>query len=95
LPTFTRYFLAKERSFKMMTADLLKHRESRRNGDPPLGLKDDLQCWRNIENKRMGYPKDTYYLFKDMVLETKEVDITLVKSYMKMCIKQYHALIPQ
>jgi hypothetical protein len=31
----------------------------------------------------------------DMVSETEEVNITLVKSYRKMCIKQYHALIPQ
>jgi hypothetical protein len=27
-PTFTRYFLAKGRSFEMMLADLLRHRES-------------------------------------------------------------------
>jgi hypothetical protein len=94
-PTFTRYFLARERAFKMMIEDLLKHREARRNGDPPLVLKDDVPRWRNIANKRMGYLKDTYRLFKDMVLETEKVNITLMRLYMKMCIKQYHALIPQ
>jgi hypothetical protein len=78
-PTFTRYFLAKERSFKMMIEDLLKHRKARRNGDPPLVLKDDVPCWRNIANKRMGYLKDTHCLFKDMVLQTEEVNMTLVK----------------
>jgi hypothetical protein len=43
----------------------------------------------------MGYLKDTYCLFKDMVSETENVNTTLLKLYMKMCIKQYHALIPQ
>jgi hypothetical protein len=94
-PTFIRYFLAKERSFKMMIEDLLKHREARPNGDPPLVLKEDVPCWRDIANKRMGYLKDTYCLLKDMVSETEEINITLVKLYMKMCIRQYHALIPQ
>jgi hypothetical protein len=37
-PRVTRYFLAKEQSFKMMIEDLLKHREACRNGDPPLVL---------------------------------------------------------
>jgi hypothetical protein len=79
----------------MMIEDLLKHREARWNGDPPLVHKDNVPRWRNIANKRMGYLKDTYCLFKDMVSETEKVNITLVKLYMKMCIKQYHALIPQ
>jgi hypothetical protein len=37
-PTFTRYFLAKGRSFEMMVADLLRHRESNQNGGEPLTL---------------------------------------------------------
>jgi hypothetical protein len=37
-PTFTRYFLAKGRSFEMMVADLLRHRESNQNGGEPLIL---------------------------------------------------------
>jgi hypothetical protein len=89
-PTFTRYFLARERSFQMMIEDLLKHRETSRNDDPPLVLKDDVQRWRNIANKRMGYLRDTYRLFKDTISETETDEITY-----KMCIKQYHALIPQ
>jgi hypothetical protein len=44
----------------MMIEDLLKYRETRWNGDPLLVLKDDVPCWRNIANKRMGYLKDTY-----------------------------------
>jgi hypothetical protein len=90
-PMFTRYFLAREQSFKMMIEDLLKHREARRNGDPPLVLKDDVLRWRNIANKRMGYLKETYRLFKDKVSETEKVNITLLILYMKMCFKQYHA----
>jgi hypothetical protein len=78
-PTFTRYFLAREQSFKMMIEDLLKHRETGRNSDPMLVLKDDVPRWRNIANKRMGYLKDTYHLFKDTVSKTEKDNITLMK----------------
>jgi hypothetical protein len=37
-PTFTRYFLDKGRSFEMMVADHLRHRESNQNGGEPLIL---------------------------------------------------------
>jgi hypothetical protein len=37
--TFTRYFMAKERSFRIMMEDLLRHRETSHNNDePPLVL---------------------------------------------------------
>jgi hypothetical protein len=42
-PTFTRYFLAKGRSFEMMLADLLRHRESNQNGGEPMILRADVQ----------------------------------------------------
>jgi hypothetical protein len=94
-PRFTRYFLARERSFQMMIEDLLKHRETSRNDAPLLVLKDDVPRWRNIVNKRMEYLINTYRLFKDTVSETEKDNIALMKLHMKMCIKQYHALIPQ
>jgi hypothetical protein len=43
----------------------------------------------------MGYLRDTYCLFKDAVSETEKDNRALVKSYMKMCVKHYHPLIPQ
>jgi hypothetical protein len=39
--------------------------------------------------------RDTYRLFKDTVSETEKDIIALMREHMKMCIKQYHALIPQ
>jgi hypothetical protein len=43
----------------------------------------------------MGYLRATYRLFKDTVSETEKDNIALVKLHMKMCVKHYHALIPQ
>jgi hypothetical protein len=72
-------------------------RKSQSSGsdEPPLVLKDDVLRLRYIANKRMGYLRATYRLFKDTVSETKQDNIALMKLHMRMCIKQYHALIPQ
>jgi hypothetical protein len=43
----------------------------------------------------MGYLRATYRLFKDTISEAEQDNIALMKLCMKMCIKQYHALIPQ
>jgi hypothetical protein len=94
-PMFTRYFLAREQSFQKMIEDLLKYRETSQNDEPPLVLKDNVPRLRHIANKRMGYLRATYRLFKDTVSETEQDNIALMKLRMKMCIKQYHALIPQ
>jgi hypothetical protein len=56
-PMFTRYFLARERSFQIMIEDLLKHRETSWNDEPPLVLKDDVP---RLRHKRMGYLRATY-----------------------------------
>jgi hypothetical protein len=58
-PTFTRYFLAKERSFQLMIEDLLRHREASHDDKPPLVLKDNVPRFRHIANKRMGYLRAT------------------------------------
>jgi hypothetical protein len=50
---------------------------------------------RHIAHKRMGYLRATFCLFKDTVSETEKDNRALVKSHMKMCVKHYHALIPQ
>jgi hypothetical protein len=68
---FTRYFLARERSFQIMIEDLLKHRETSQNDKPPLVIKDDVPRLRHIANKRMGYLRAMYRLFKDTVSETE------------------------
>jgi hypothetical protein len=94
-PIFTRYSLARERSFQIMIEDLLKQRVSSQNDKPPLVLSDDVLRLRHIAHKRMGYLRATYRLFKDTVSETEKDNIALVKLHMKMCVKHYQALIPQ
>jgi hypothetical protein len=66
-PTFTRYSLAKGRSFEMMVADLLRHRESNQNGGKPLILQADVQRLRDIANRQMRFAKQTYLSYKEMV----------------------------
>jgi hypothetical protein len=43
----------------------------------------------------MAYLRDTYSLFKDTVSETEKDIIALMKEHMQICIRPYHALIPQ
>jgi hypothetical protein len=82
-----------------MIADLLKHREASQNERPPLILRADILRLRHIAHKRIGYLKARYRLFKDTVSGNYRDDIgnkiALIKLHMKMCIKHYHALIPQ
>jgi hypothetical protein len=98
-PAFTRFFLAGGLSFEIMIADLLKDKEASQNKRPPLILRADIPRLRHIAHKRMGYLKATYRLFKDTVSGNDRDDIgnniALIKLHMKMCIKHYHALIPQ
>jgi hypothetical protein len=54
-PVFTRYFMARERLFKIMIEDLLKHRETSQKDKPPLVLSADVPRLRHIAHKRMGY----------------------------------------
>jgi hypothetical protein len=92
---FTRYFLARGQSFEIMIEDLLKHKEASQNDKPPLFLSADVPRLRHIAHKRMGYLRAMYRLFKDRVSKTEKDNRALVKSHMKMCVKHYHALIPQ
>jgi hypothetical protein len=94
-PTFSKYFSAKERSFQIMIEDLLRNREASHNNESPLVLKDNVPRLRLIANRRMAYLSDTYRRFKDTVFETEKDIIALRRVHMKMCIRQYHALIPQ
>jgi hypothetical protein len=91
--------MARVRSFEIMIADLLKHREANQNNRPPLILRDDIPRLRHIVHKGMRYLKTTYRLFKDTVSGNDRDDIghniALIKLHMKTCIKHYHGLIPQ
>jgi hypothetical protein len=84
---FTRYFLARERSFQIMIEDLLKHRDTSQNDEPPLVLKNDVSRLRYIANKRMGYLRAMYRPFKDTVSKTEQDNIALMKLHMRVCIK--------
>jgi hypothetical protein len=85
-PVFARYFLARERSFEIMIEDLFKHKGSR-DEKPPLVLSAEVPRLRYITQKRMGYLRATYRLFKDTVSETEKDIRALVKAHMKMCVK--------
>jgi hypothetical protein len=86
LPMFTMFFLAKKRSFQIMIKDLLRHRETSHNDKPPLVFKDDVPRLWHIANKRMGYLRATYRLFKDTVSETERDNIALMRLHIKKCV---------
>jgi hypothetical protein len=77
-----------------MIVDLFKHKGSRDN-KPPLVLSAEVLRLRHIAHKKMEYLRATYRLFKDTVSKTEKDNRALVKAHMKICVKHYHALIPQ
>jgi hypothetical protein len=53
---------------------------------------------RQIAHMRMAYTKKTYKVYKDARVapeQDKMADVALIRIHMKMCIKHYHALLPQ
>jgi hypothetical protein len=86
-PTFTRYFLAKGRSFEMMVADLLRHPDSNQNGGEPLILRADVQRLRDIANRRMRFAKQAYLMYKEMVPQQAQDNMQLIRLHMKTCMK--------
>jgi hypothetical protein len=94
-PVFTRYFLAKGKSFQMMVADLLRHRKVNQNGGAPLILRADVQRLREIAHNRMAFVKITYKSYRAMNPPQDKDNVDIIRLHMKTCIKNYHALLPQ
>jgi hypothetical protein len=94
-PAFSRYFVAKGKSYENMIADLIRHREANQNGGAPLIVRTDVPKLRKIAHKRMGFLKATYRIFKDSSATIEQPNIDLIKTYMKVCVIHYHALLPQ
>jgi hypothetical protein len=92
---FARYFLAKRKSFQMMVADLLRHREVNQNGGAPLILRADVQRLREIAHKRMAIVKTTYKSYRAMNPPQDKDNVDIIRLHMRTCIKNYHTLLPQ
>jgi hypothetical protein len=94
-PTFSRYFVARGKLYENMIADLIRHREANQNGGAPLIVRADVPKLGQIAHKRMGFLKETYRIFKDSATAIEQPNINLIKTYMKKCVRHYHALLPQ
>jgi hypothetical protein len=94
-PAFSRYFVARVKSYENMIEDLIWHREAHQNGGAPLIFFLDVPKLRRIAHKRMGFLKATYRIFKDSSTTIEQPNIDLIKTYMKACVRHYHALLPQ
>jgi hypothetical protein len=94
-PVFTRYFLAKGKSFHKVVADLLRHREVNQNGGAPLILRADVQRLREIAHKRMAFVKTTYRSYRAMNTPQDKDNVDIIRLHMKTCIKNYHTLLTQ
>jgi hypothetical protein len=94
-PAFSRYFVARGKSYENIIADLIRHREANQNGGAPLIVPTDVPKLIRIAHKRMGFLKATYRIFKDSATTIEQPNIDLIKTYMKACVRHYHALLPQ
>jgi hypothetical protein len=94
-PAFSRYFVARGKSYENMIADLIRHSEANQNGGAPLIVCTDVPKLRRIAHKRMGFLKAMYRIFKDSSATIEQPNIDLIKTYMKACVRHYHVLLPQ
>jgi hypothetical protein len=91
-PVLTRYFVAKARDFKALNADIIRHRELIRDGEPPVFLHDDHP---KMVQMKFRAAKATYCKYRDEENADKDANIQLIKHHMKECMNQFYKVLPQ
>jgi hypothetical protein len=91
----TQYFVAKARDFKALNADLIRHRELIRDGEPPVFLRDDHPKILYIVKMKFRAAKATYRKQRDEENADKDSNIQLIKHHMKECMNQFYKVLPQ
>jgi hypothetical protein len=90
-PVLAGYFVAKERDFRAICADFLRHRELLKQGEEPIFLHDDHPKLLYIVAMKFRAIKATYrsYQASDML------NIQLIKQHMTECMRVYYNALPQ
>jgi hypothetical protein len=94
-PVLTRYFVAKERDFRAICADFLRHRELLKQGEAPIFLHDDHPKLLYIVAMKFRAVKATYQSYWASDMPNDSMNIQLIKQHMTECMRVYYSVLPQ
>jgi hypothetical protein len=91
-PVLTRYFVAKERDFRAICADFLRHRELLKQGEAPIFLHDDHPKLLYIVAMKFRAVKATYRSYRASDMPNDSMNIQLIKQHMTECMRVYYSV---
>jgi hypothetical protein len=94
-PVLTRYFVAKERDFRAICADFLRHRELLKQGEAAIFLHDDHPKPLYIVARKFRAVKATYRSYRASDMPNDSINIQLIKQHMTECMIVYYSVLPQ
>jgi hypothetical protein len=94
-PVLAGYFLAKERDFRAICADFLRHRELLKQGEAPIFLHDDYPKLLYIVAMKFRSVKATYQSYRASDMQNDSMNIQLIKQHMTECMRVYYNALPQ
>jgi hypothetical protein len=86
-PVLTRYLVAKERDFRAICADFLRHRELLKQGEGPIFLHDDHPKLLYIVAMKFRAVKATYRSYRASDIPNDSINIQLIKQHMTECMR--------
>jgi hypothetical protein len=94
-PVLARYFVAKERDFRAICADFLRHRELLKQGEAPIFLHDNHRKLLYIVTMKFRAVKATYRSYRASDMQNDSMNIQLIKQHMTECMRVYYNALPQ
>jgi hypothetical protein len=94
-PVLTRYFVAKERDFRAICADFIRHRELLKQGEAPIFLHDDHPKLLYKVAMKFRAVKSTYRSYWASDMQNDGGNIQLIKQQMSECMRIYYNALPQ
>jgi hypothetical protein len=91
----TRYFVAKERDFRAICANFIRHRELLKQGEAPIFLHDEHPKLLYLVAMKFWAVKSTYRSYRALDMQNDNGNIQLIKQHMSECMRIYHNALPQ
>jgi hypothetical protein len=94
-PVLAGYFVAKERDFRAICADFLRHRELLKQGEAPIFFHDDHRKLLYIVTMKFRAVKATYQSYRASDMQNDSMNIQLIKQRMTECMRVYYNALPR
>jgi hypothetical protein len=94
-PVLTRYFMAKERDFRTICANFIRHRELLERGEAPIFLHKDHPKLLYIVAIKFRAVKSTYQSYRASDIQNDGGNIQFIRKQMSECMRIYYNALPQ